>query len=91
MTEEASGKMRFVTIRTKTLEHLRDLQRVWDLDVFRHTAKGLPGGLFEIQGLVSDEQIERLRAIGHEVVILSDADELAKERLGDFGRGDAAK
>ena len=47
-----------VRIRTDTWDRLRDLQRLYDLDVFGQTAKKLADDLFEIQGALSDEQIE---------------------------------
>ena len=47
----------FVRIRTDTWERLRDLQRVYDLDVFGQKAKKLSDRLFEIEGLLSSEQI----------------------------------
>lgn len=77
---------RFVKIRANTWERLRDLQRVYDLDVFRQSAKQMAAGLFEIQGLLSDEQIEQVRAKGYEVEVISDAEEVAKKRLKEIPR-----
>ena len=59
----------FVKIRATTLERLRDLQRVHDLDVFHHTARQRTDGMFEIQGLLSDEQIDKVRIEGYEVEV----------------------
>ena len=76
----------FVKIRTPTWERLRDLQEVYDLDVFHQTAKRLVEGRFEIEGLLDDAQIERLQGDGFEVEITADAGQVAKERLHDVGR-----
>lgn len=70
----------FVKIRATTLERLRDLQRVHDLDVFHHTARQRTDGMFEIQGLLSDEQIDKVRIEGYEVEVTADPVEVAKER-----------
>jgi hypothetical protein len=72
-----------VRIRTDTWDRLRDLQRLYDLDVFGQTAKQLADGSFEIQGLLPDERIEYLSGKGYRIEILADADEIAKERLKD--------
>ena len=72
-----------VRIRTDTWDRLRDLQRLYDLDVFGQTAKQLADGSFEIQGLLPDERIEYLSGKGYKIEILADADEIAKERLKD--------
>lgn len=37
--------------------------------------------MFEIQGLLSDEQIDKVRIEGYEVEVTADAVEVAKERL----------
>lgn len=76
----------FVKIRTSTWERLRDLQQVYDLDVFRQTAKQLAEGVFEIHGLLSDEQIEQMRTDGYEVEVATDAEQVAKERLKEVAR-----
>jgi hypothetical protein len=69
-----------VRIRTDTWDRLRDLQRVHDLDVFRQTAKQIGDRLFEIQGLLSDEQIEQLARQGYQIDTIADAEKIAKER-----------
>lgn len=71
----------FVKIRAATQERLRNLQSVYDLDVFRQTARNPSPGTFEIQGLLSDEEIERIRTDGYEVELVTDAERQAKERL----------
>lgn len=71
----------FVKIRAVTQERLRNLQSVYDLDVFRQTARNPSPGTFEIQGLLSDEEIERIRTDGYEVEFVTDAERLARERL----------
>ncbi len=72
-----------VKIRTDKLDQLHDLQRLHDLDVFRQTAKQLDDRLFEIQGLLSEEQIECLSKKGYKIEIIGDAEEIAKERVKD--------
>lgn len=69
-----------VRIRTSTWDLLRDLQRLHDLDVFSKTAKQLDDHLFEIEGLLSDGQIENLSKKGYQIEIIADAAEVAKER-----------
>lgn len=77
----------FVKIRTTTWERLRDLQQVYDLDVFRQTARQPAEGVFEIQGLLSDAQIQRVRADGYEVEVAAAAEQVARKRLQDIRRG----
>jgi hypothetical protein len=72
-----------VRIRTDTWDRLRDLQRLYDLDVFGQTAKQLADGSFEIQGVLLDERIEYLSGKGYLIEILADAEEIAKERVKD--------
>lgn len=72
-----------VRIRTDTWDQLRDLQRLYDLDVFGQTAKQLADGSFEIQGVLPDELIECLSGKGYRIEILADAEEIAKERVKD--------
>ena len=57
----------FVYIYTNTLNQLHNLQKVYKLDINRSTAKQLPEGRFEVQGLLSDEEIERIRCDGYDV------------------------
>ncbi len=71
---------RVVTIRTDTWDRLRDLQRVYDLDVFGQTAKQIAGRLFEIHGLLSDEQINYLTGKGYRIEVIADAGDIAKAR-----------
>jgi hypothetical protein len=72
-----------VRISTDTWDRLRDLQRFYDLDVFGQTAKKLADDLFEIQGALSDEQIEFMSNKGYRIEIIADAEEIAKERVKD--------
>lgn len=74
----------FVRIRTSTWDLLRDLQRLHDLDVFGKTAKKLDENLFEIEGLLSEEQIENLSKKEYQIEVIADAKEIAKERLKDL-------
>ncbi len=75
-----------VRIRVDTWDRLRDLQRVYDIDVFRQTAKQLADRLFEIQGLLSDEQIEKLSNEGYQIETIADAEKIAKERTNEVSR-----
>lgn len=86
MQEEKSGRRSFVRIRTVTIEALGDLRKVWDLDVFRHTARELKGGIFEVQGLLTEAEIGEIRSQGYEVEVISDADEVARQRLKELHR-----
>lgn len=88
MEEEKSGRKVFVRIRAGTIEALGDLQKVWELDVFRHTARELTGGIFEIQGLLTDAEIREIQSRGYEVEALSDADDVARQRMKEFHRQD---
>ncbi len=85
MQGEKQGRRFFVSVRAMTIESLGDLQKVWDLDVFRHTARELTGGIFEIRGLLTDAQIAEVRSRGYEVEVISDADEIARQRLKELG------
>jgi hypothetical protein len=76
----------FVKICATTSERLRDLQRVHDLDVFHHTARQRTDGTFEIKGLLSDVQIDKVRIEGYEVEVTADAGMVAKERLKETAR-----
>jgi hypothetical protein len=78
----------FVRIRARTIEALGDLQKLWDLDVFRQTAKELEGGVFEIHGLLTEAEIEVTRSKGNEVEVVSDADEVARQHMKEFHRQD---
>ncbi|WP_048065751.1 hypothetical protein [Methanosarcina acetivorans] len=69
-----------VRIHASTWDLLRDLQRLHDLDVFSKTAKQLDDCLFEIHGLLSDEQIENLSKKGYQIEIIANAAEVAKGR-----------
>ena len=84
--EKRSGGRSFVRIRAGTIEALGDLRKVWDLDVFRHTAKELKGGIFEVHGLLTEAEIETIRSQGYEVEVIADADEAARQRLKELQR-----
>lgn len=72
-----------VRVHTDTWDRLRELQSLYDLDVFGQTAKQLADGSFEIQGALSEERIEHLSEKGYRIEILADAEKIAKERLKD--------
>lgn len=59
-----------VRIRAATWDLLRDLQRVYDLDVFGRTAKQLPDGAFEIEGHLTDAEIARLVNAGYGLAVM---------------------
>jgi hypothetical protein len=75
-----------VRIRTNSWHRLRDLQRVYDLDVFRQTARQLADHLFEIQGLLSDEEIEQLSNEGYQIEATANAEKIARERTNEISR-----
>ncbi|MGB9940603.1 hypothetical protein [Methanosarcina sp.] len=77
-----------VRIRTDTWDRLRDLQRLYDLDVFGQTAKQLADGSFEVQGVLAGERIEFLSGKGYRIEVLADAEDIAKERLKDVAGPD---
>jgi hypothetical protein len=77
----------FVYIYTNTLNQLHNLQKVYKLDINRSTAKQLPEGRFEVQGLLSDEEIERIRCDGYDVEFNEeDSEDAAGEVLKDIGK-----
>lgn len=76
----------FVRVRARTWERLHDLQRIYDLDVFGQTAKQREDGTFQIEGLLSDEDVQRLQVAGYEVELISNADQVARERLKEVPR-----
>jgi hypothetical protein len=79
-----------VRIRADTWDRLRDLQRVYDLDVFRQTATQLGDTRFEIQGRLSEEQIGQLAGLGYQIETIADASKTAKERLDEISRAHLA-
>jgi hypothetical protein len=70
----------FVRIQTTSQDSLRQLQQLADLDIFRHTARQLSAEAFEVEGLLSQAQIEQLRAAGYQVDVTADAEQVARER-----------
>ena len=86
MQEQKQGRKFFVRIRAGTLDALGDLQKVWDLDVFRHSARELEEGIFEVHGLLTEAEIEVIRSKGYEVEVISDSDEVACQRLKELNR-----
>jgi hypothetical protein len=84
--EEKSDRRSFVRIRAGTIEALGDLRKVWNLYVFRHTAKELKGGAFEVHGLLTEAEIETIRSQGYELKLISDGDEVARQRLKELYR-----
>jgi hypothetical protein len=80
-------KYYFVNICANSHRQLGDLQNLYNLDIFHHTARQLKSGRFEVQGLLSEEQIEMLQAYRYyEVNIIGDAREVAKERSRELNR-----
>lgn len=76
----------FVRIQSTDLNGLRQLQQSADLDIFRHTARQRTAEAFEVEGLLSEAQIEQLRAAGYRVEVMADADEVAQQRRTEIGR-----
>ncbi len=86
MQGEKPERKFFVKIRARTIEALGGLQKFWDFDVFRQTAKELERGIFEIHGLLTEAEIEVIRSKGYEVEVVSDADEVARQHMKEFHR-----
>lgn len=76
----------FVRIEATDLDGLRQMRQSADLDIFRHTARRRGAEAFEVEGLLSEAQIERLRAAGYRVEVMADADEVARQRRAEIGR-----
>jgi hypothetical protein len=68
-----------VEIGAASLERLQDLQRIFDIDVVRATARCTKSE-FAVEALVSESEVERLRKEGYIVKILRDAEELGRQR-----------
>jgi hypothetical protein len=79
-------KYYFVYIYTNTLNHLHNLQKVYKLDINRSTARQLTEGRFEVQGLLSEEEIDRIRSDGYDVEVNEDSEDAAGEMLKDIGK-----
>ena len=75
----------FVTIRASDERRLRDLRDVYQADVFIKTAKQAAPGSYQVEGLLSDEEIDRLRASGYEIEVGANAEEVAREKRGEAG------
>ncbi|MCJ7445855.1 MAG: hypothetical protein MUO26_15270 [Methanotrichaceae archaeon] len=71
-----------VNIYAASLERLRDLQRIYDLDIFRGTARQIDSN-FTVEALVSAEEIARLRNEGYGVEILKNAEELMRKHRNE--------
>lgn len=76
----------FVRIEATDLDGLRQLRQSSDLDIFRHTARQRGAEGFEVKGLLSEAQIEWLRAAGYRVEVMANADEVARQRCAEIGR-----
>ncbi len=73
-----------VKVHAASLERLQDLQRIFDVDVVRATARQIESH-FVVEALVSDLEIEKLRSEGFQVDILRDADKLGNQRMREVG------
>jgi len=73
-----------VEIQAASLERLQDLQRIFNVDVVRATAKQIES-YFVVEALVSDREIEKLRSEGFRVEVLSDADEVSDQKMREVG------
>lgn len=69
-----------VLIRARTREKLRELD-AFHLDLKHRGARQEAAGRFVVPALLSEEQLERVKAAGYEVIILADADRIAGERI----------
>jgi hypothetical protein len=75
---------KFVKITAASLEQLTALPELYELDVFRQTARQLVGGTYTVDALLSEAEIDRLQTAGYGVEIVSDADQVAKHRGGEL-------
>jgi hypothetical protein len=73
-----------VEIHAASLDRLQDLQRIFNVDVVRATAKQIES-YFVVEALVSDRDIEKLRSEGFQVEVLSDADEMSDQKMREVG------
>jgi hypothetical protein len=73
-----------VEIYAASRERLQDLQRVFEIDVVRSTARQMESG-FAVEALVFESEIETLRGDGFQVEILGDAEELGRQRQRELG------
>jgi hypothetical protein len=73
-----------VEIHAASLDRLHDLQRIFNVDVVRATAKQIES-YFVVEALVSDGEIEKLRSEGFRVEVLSDADEMSDQKMREVG------
>lgn len=74
----------FVRITAPHRDRLLALQDFPELDIFRHTARELADDAYTVDGLLSHEQISRLRSEGYGVELVADADQVAMERRRDL-------
>ncbi len=74
-----------VRIISGTLADLRALDE-YGLDLKHRAARQLADDRFVVPGILTDEQIEQLRAAGYIIEIVSDLDEVARERIADIPR-----
>ena len=72
-----------VLITAASLQGLQDLQRIFDIDVVRATARQIESQLV-VEALVSEEEIEMLKEMGYRVEILGDAEELGRQRTREM-------
>ena len=77
----------FVKIRCTTDEQWRELQQQTALDLFPHTAKRLPDSAIVIDGLLTNQQIVHLRAIGYAIEVLAGAQQVTCDRQREIGPG----
>jgi hypothetical protein len=68
-----------VLITAASLQGLQDLQRIFDIDVVRATARQMESQ-FVIEALVLEEEIAMLKERGYRVEILMDAEEMGRQR-----------
>jgi hypothetical protein len=64
---------------------VRDLQELYPMDVAGPNAGETPKGLFKVEELLPDQEIEQARSYGCNVVLLQDADAIGRERQREVG------
>ena len=74
-----------VCIISKNLEKLRALDK-YELDLKHRAAQQLAVDRFMVPGILTDEQIQQLEALGYTVEVIADLSQVAAERIQEVSR-----
>ena len=74
-----------VKITCKSYEKLLDLDN-FNLDLNKHTARKEDGNKFVVSGILTDEEIQKVKSTDYEVEILSDLTQAGKERSREVSK-----